>query len=146
MGTVKPDYIDRFVKLFGACHGGPDRKDNTFDLSGVIVDRHHPICRGVTDFDVRDEIYYQLKFVQPRSSVMPLVNAKIEGSWDTISWAWERPDGGRSFGFSGLHFHENWRLEQYRRLVTQGILWTLGVPIPSNGVPVDVPDEILQLQ
>ena len=50
----------------------------------------------------------------------------------------ERSDGGRSFGFSGLHFHENWQLPEYRRLVTQGVLWTLDLPIPIGGVDVNL--------
>ena len=38
----------------------------------------------------------------------------------------------RSFGFSGLHFHDNWRLPEYRRLVAQGVLWSLKLPIPAD--------------
>ena len=56
------------------------------------------------------------------------------------------PDGGRSFGFSGLHFHENWRVPEYRRILTQGILWTVKLPIPEKGLPVDVKDEELKLK
>ena len=62
---------------------------------------------------------------------------KIEDREETVAWAWERPEGGRSFGFSGLHFHDNWRLPEYRRLVTQGVLWTLKLPVPAEGVAID---------
>ena len=48
----------------------------------------------------------------------------------------EREGGGRSFGFSGLHFHENWQIPEYRRLVAQGVLWTLDLPIPKDGIGV----------
>jgi hypothetical protein len=63
-----------------------------------------------------------------------------------VAWCWERPDRGRSFGFSGLHFHDNWRLTEYRRLVAQGVLWTLKKPIPKEGLPVTVTDEDLKLK
>ena len=58
---------------------------------------------------------------------------------------WQRDDGGRSFGFTGLHVHNNWRLPEYRRLVAQAILWTLKMAIPEGGINVDVPDEIFAL-
>ena len=48
--------------------------------------------------------------------------------------AWDRPDGGRSFGFVGLHFHKNWERIEYRRLVSQAILWSLKMPIPEGGL------------
>jgi hypothetical protein len=70
----------------------------------------------------------------------------IDGQLETVAWAWERPDGGRSFGFSGLHFHNNWRLPEYRRLVAQGILWTLKVSVPKDGLPVEITDDDLKLK
>ena len=50
----------------------------------------------------------------------PILRAPIDGTAETVAWAWERPDGGRSFGFSGLHFHDHWKRPEYRRLVAQG--------------------------
>ena len=66
------------------------------------------------------------------------ISEKIDGKLETISWAWERSNGGRSLGFSGLHFHKNWNLTAYRRLMIQAILWTLKLSIPVNGVNVDI--------
>jgi len=146
MGTVDAENIEPFVSIFGACHGGPDRKDNVFDTTLTIAGPQHPVCRGIRPFAVRDEFYYQLKRVKPPASITPLLQATLEGNTETIAWAWERADGGRSFGFTGLHFHENWKLPEYRRLVKQGILWSLKLPIPEDGVKVDVPDEVLQLE
>ena len=146
MGTVDARYIDRFVALFGGCHGGPDRKHDTLSVKALVADRRHPICLGINDFEVHDEFYYQLKFVKPAGTVAPLIQAKIEGRLETVSWAWEREDGGRSFGFSGLHYHRNWQLKEYRRLVSHAILWTLKLPVPEGGVDVELPDEILELE
>ena len=64
------------------------------------------------------------------------MQADIDNSAETVCWAWQRPGGGRSFGFSGLHFHENWQMPEYRRLVTQGVLWTMNVEIPPEGIPI----------
>ena len=57
----------------------------------------------------------------------------------------QRPDKGRSFGFSGLHFHKNWQHEPYRRMVSQGIVWTLKLPVPPAGLNVEVTADDLKL-
>ena len=64
----------------------------------------------------------------------------------TVGWAWERSDGGRSVGYSGLHFHVNWRHEQYRRLVAQAVLWTLKLPVPNDGLKVNLDPKVLELK
>ena len=87
-----------------------------------------------------------LKFVQPAGTVRPLVQVTIDGHPETVCWAWERPDGGRSFGFSGLHFHANWQQPAYRRLIGQGVLWTLKQAIPKDGLPVDIAADELKVK
>jgi hypothetical protein len=52
-----------------------------------------------------------------------------------MAWAFERPQGGRSFGFTGGHFHWNWGRPEVRKLVANAILWTAGVDPPGDGVP-----------
>ena len=76
--------------------------------------------------------------MKPDGSVQPVLQAQIDGQMETVAWRWERPDGGRSFGFSGLHFHDNWGRAEYRRLVAQGVLWTMKLEIPKDGLAVDV--------
>jgi type 1 glutamine amidotransferase len=125
MGTKDAKNIEAFVQLFGGCHGGPDRKYKVLETQATIVDRQHPATQGLADFRARDEFYYSLKFVKSDKAPTPLLRVDIDGQTETVAWAWQRADGGRSFGFSGLHFHENWQLDEYRRLVTQGVLWTL---------------------
>lgn len=135
MGTREAEPIPRFVELFGGCHGGPDRKYAVVDSVLRPADPTHPIANGIRDFPVHDEFYYALKF-QPGAEIVPVVTAEIDGQSWPVGWAWERPDGGRSFGFSGLHFHENWRHKTYGRLVTQGVAWSLGLGIPPSGIPL----------
>ena len=97
----------------------------------------HPIAVGLAPFKLKDEFYYKLKFVQPEGSVKPVLTAKIDGESFPVAWSWDRPDGGRSFGFSGLHFHENWKRPEYRRLVGQGVLWSLKYELPKTGLTVE---------
>jgi type 1 glutamine amidotransferase len=123
----------------GGCHGGPDRKYKVVATEALLVDRLHPLCLGIIHFKLRDEFYYNLKLHPSNAELLPMVQVEIDGKLHTVAWAWERPDGGRSFGFSGLHFHENWRLPEYRRLVAQAVLWTNRVPVPKDGLPVLLP-------
>jgi type 1 glutamine amidotransferase len=136
MGTKEAANIKPFVDLFGGCHGGPDRKYKVVQTEAIPVDRLHPLCRGLGTFKVRDEFYYALKVNKSNAELLPMLQVEIDGKLETVAWAWARPDGGRSFGFSGLHFHENWQVPEYRRLVAQAVLWTNGVPIPRDGLPV----------
>jgi hypothetical protein len=145
MGTKDAKYIDGCLKLLGGCHGGPDRKYQILKAQAEIADAGHPITAGLKDFPVRDEFYYRLKFTREKG-LQPILRVPIDGQAETVAWAWERPDGGRSFGFSGLHFHDNWRLPEYRRLVVQGILWTLRLPVPRGGADVGVGAKELQVR
>lgn len=136
IGTKSADNIPGFVKLLGGCHGGPDRKYKVVTETVQVAD--HPIAAGIKDFKVREEFYYYLKFAKPAEAIQPVLRVPIDGNLETVAWAWERPDGGRSFGFSGLHFHENWSMPEYRRLVAQGVLWSLRLPVPKQGVGVSL--------
>lgn len=131
MGTRDAKNIDAFVGLFGACHGGPDRKYQVLSTQAHLVDRFHPVSRGLGHFRARDEFYYRLKRKASAAELLPIVEVEIDGRLEMVAWAWQRPDGGRSFGFSGLHFHENWQMPEYQRLVTNGVRWALGVAVPE---------------
>lgn len=146
MGTREAGNIAGFVKLLGGCHGGPDRKYKVAECDVQLPDPRHPIVAGIGALRVKDEFYYRLKFVSAEGALQPILRVPLDGQDETVAWAWTRPDGGRSFGFSGLHFHDNWRLPAYRRLVAQGVLWTLQLPIPAGGLPVQVSDADLRLK
>jgi len=60
------------------------------------------------------------------------------GRSEIVAWAFERGNSGRSFGFTGGHFHRNWGDENFRRLVTNAILWTAKVDVPKNGAKVEL--------
>ena len=145
MGCRDARYIEKYVALFGGCHGGPDRKYAVVTVKTEVAGARHPVMTGVAPVKLEDEFYYQLKFAKTEHSVAPLLRVPIDGESHTVAWSWERPDQGRSFGFSGLHFHRDWGEAAYRRMVAQGILWTLKLPIPDEGVDVEVTDDDLKL-
>jgi type 1 glutamine amidotransferase len=145
MGSKDAVYIPDFVALFGGCHGGPDRKYQVVTKPLQLASPDHPVLRGIAPLEVGEEFYYRLKFPKYKPFVTPLINVSIDEEIHTVAWAWERSDGGRSSGFSGGHFHENWHKPEYRRLLAQSILWSLNVDIPENGLNVNVPEKLLKL-
>ena len=144
IGAKDPKYIAGYRELIGGVHGGPDRKYSVLETDITPVSEHS-IAHGIEPFRARDEYYHHLKFVQPEGTVDPVLSAKIGDEKHTVAWAWQRPDGGRSFGFSGLHFHDNWSKEPYRRLVAQAVLWTNGLEVPKEGMKVEIDAGVLEL-
>lgn len=126
----------------------------------------HPITRGVKPFALRDEWYYNIRFRDGMKGVVPILTATpdhqtrqgrsssprgpyphivaAEGRAEVMSWAVERPDGGRGFGFTGGHFHKNWGNDDFRTLVLNAILWTARVDVPESGVRCSVSDADLK--
>jgi hypothetical protein len=104
----------------------------------------HPIFRGVTPFEIDDGWLFRLRFVPELKGVTPLLRtlspktpvARETGSEDIVSWAYDRPGGGRSFVFTGGHLHRSLADEGYRRFLVNGILWSAAVPVPARGAPV----------
>ncbi len=116
----------------------------------------HPITRGVKPFKIRDEWYFNMRFKPESKDVTPILQAtppdrargtdaarEHPGRSEIVAWAFERGDGGRSFGFTGGHTHKNWVNEDFRRLVVNAILWSAGIDVPEGGAKVEMePDDI----
>lgn len=146
MGTKDAADVPAFVELFGGCHGGPDRRYKVLEAQLEPTNATHPILRAVSPLKVQEEFYYQLKWPKPVEKHVSLLQVAIEGQTYPVAWSWERPAGGRSFGFSGLHFHDNWKHESYRRVVVQAVLWTIGRDIPTAGIDVSISADDLKLE
>lgn len=146
-GTKDAANIDGFTRLFGACHGGPDRKFTVFDRIAVeFAAAKHPIVVGLAPFHIREEFYYRLKRPAADAGTLhALLTIPVDDGHDLVGWTFDRADGGRSFGFTGLHFHDNWGRAEYRRLIAQGILWTMNLS-PPGGVTFNVPAAFIELE
>jgi len=53
-----------------------------------------------------------------------------------MAWAYDRPDGGRGFGFTGGHVHWNWANPNFRKLMLNAITWCAKADVPKGGVAV----------
>ena len=102
----------------------------------------HPICRGWKPFTVKDELYYRIWFGEGPRRATPMMTALLppnKPKKETVAWAIERADGGRGFGFTGAHYHANWRIDPFRTMVLNAILWVAKVEVPAGGVRSTVP-------
>jgi hypothetical protein len=67
-----------------------------------------------------------------------------KGDVEVLSWAVERTDGGRGYGFTGGHYHRNWGNDDYRKLMLNAILWVAKADVPADGVNSAVTPEDLK--
>jgi type 1 glutamine amidotransferase len=102
----------------------------------------HPICFGWKEYDLRDEYYIKLKFMPEAKTIL---KARIDDKEYPVAWVYERPGGGRSFGFLGGHFHDNFANKDFRRAIVNGILWTAHVQVPPEGAPVEITAKDMEL-
>ncbi|HEY1186411.1 MAG TPA: ThuA domain-containing protein [Gemmata sp.] len=105
----------------------------------------HAVCRGVKPFKIDDGYLFKNTFVPEMKGVTPILRtwnpkaaAKPTGGQDVVAWAYDRPEGGRSFTFTGAHLHASFAEEGYRRLLVNGILWAAGVEVPKEGARVEL--------
>ncbi len=120
----------------------------------------HPVARGVHPFKINDEWYFHMRFADNMKGVTPILTAippdevhrpgndahganphvfARKGMPEHMAWAYERPDGGRGFGFTGAHYHWNWGCDSFRTVVLNGIVWTAGLEVPADGVSSKTP-------
>ena len=86
-----------------------------------------PILLATPSDDVRDGPY-----VYPKG---PYAHIEANsGRSEATMWAVERSDGGRGFGFTGGHFHDNWSNDDFRKVVLNGMLWIAKANVPADGV------------
>lgn len=121
----------------------------------------HEVTRGVKPFSVHDEWYYHMRFVDGMKGVTPILSAvpplkSVQGSGkeasvrggnpavhaavaagkpQVMAWVYERPEGGRGFGFTGLHKHANLGDDNFRTLLLNALAWVSKLEVPAAGVP-----------
>ena len=115
----------------------------------VLPARTHVIGRGLAQFKLHDEIYYNLRFRERDPRLTPVLSTVMPGEKGeyVVAWAVERKDGGRGFGFTGGHFFDNFRDDNFRRLVLNAVVWTAKAEVPKEGIRSKAPtdDELEKL-
>jgi type 1 glutamine amidotransferase len=98
----------------------------------------HPVSRGVKPFKMREEFYYNIRFKPKDESLKPLLIVPAlkgrEPDGNIVAWARPREDGGRGFGTTCGHFYDNWKNDDFRKLILNAIVWTAKAEVPRDGV------------
>lgn len=126
----------------------------------------HPVTRGVKPFEIKDEWYFNMRFVGDLPGNKPAAEGELKfqpilvaapsdavrngpyvyptgpyahiqaakGRAEAMMWAVERADGGRGFGFTGGHFHDNWGNDEFRKVVLNALVWLAKGEVPENGI------------
>jgi quercetin dioxygenase-like cupin family protein/type 1 glutamine amidotransferase len=124
--------------------------DRSIEVAPIkIVAKAHPTANGVGDFDQLDEYRSPVDLAGQGATPVLSANAHVqfrgqtplyEGARQGVSaWAYERPGGGRSFGFAGGHFLTFLDQPQLRRLLLNAILWVGGNEVPAEGAGSSLP-------
>ncbi|MCF6284836.1 MAG: ThuA domain-containing protein [Candidatus Hydrogenedentes bacterium] len=159
--TTKGECGDKFLEWLGG-YFEPDWSVNPHWDANYTKLPEHAITTGISPFEMNDEWYYHMRFVDGMKGITPILTALppdsslsrpdgphsgnpavrkaiANGEEQHMAWAYERPGGGRSFGFTGAHFHRNWKNDDFRTLVLNAIVWTAGLDVPQGGVPSTTP-------
>ena len=128
-----------FVEFLGAKRNGMfDRTTEGVTLKPATPS--HPISRGIIPFTYEDEFYPTLIFNSDAKHIVPILRANLpkEAPKDhVLAWAFERPNGGRAFGFTGLHYIAALDQPQIRKMILNAICWTSRRTVPPGGVVVE---------
>jgi hypothetical protein len=121
---------------------------------------NHPVGRGVGKLTAYDEFYWNLNFPDieeckhcyPLATATPTEQNMIRygsskfwnkkaadklGTPQALLWCSDPEKGSRGAGFVGGHYHRNWAIDNYRKLILNTIAWVARVEVPLNGVPSD---------
>jgi len=125
----------------------------------------HPVTRGVKPFSVLDEWYFNMRWDENGKGITQILVDKpsdkvrngpyvypagpyehiqaAKGRPESMMWTFERPDGGRGFGFTGGHRHQNWGNDNFRKVVLNALVWIAKGDVPANGVESTLSEEDL---
>lgn len=157
---------DTFVDLVGGYFESDYSVNPHWEASFTIPE--HPVTRGIHDYKMLDEWYYHMRFREDMVGVTPILTdlpppeslSRPDGPHEGnpavraavlerkepqhMMWVYDRPEKfgkGRSFGFTGGHFHKNWQNDNQRRVVLNAIVWIAGMEVPKDGVKSATPTE-----
>ncbi|MGB0993534.1 MAG: PVC-type heme-binding CxxCH protein [Akkermansiaceae bacterium] len=126
-------------------------------IADITPKAGHPVGNGVTPgFKSFDEYYWNMRFptkqecdcchalatsVPTPEKIVRYINLWNEhgertmGTKQALMWCRDPQTGGRGVGFVGGHYHRNWAINDFRKLVLNSIVWLARSEVPKGGVP-----------
>jgi type 1 glutamine amidotransferase len=95
------------------------------------VAKGHPVTAGLTDFTIRDEIYWGFRV---GADVKPLVTTTHPKSGKPLAWT-RTEKKSRVVYIQGGHGLEAFTNANYRQLLAQSISWTANRPAAKSAQP-----------
>jgi len=153
---------EHFIKWMGG-YFEPNWSVNPHWTANFTTFPDHPICNGVKPFSINDEWYYHMRFAKDMKGVTPILSdlptrdtltrkdgphsgnpfvreaVLVRKEKQHVAWAFDRAGGGRGFGFTGGHFHQNWQQDDFRKVVLNAICWSAKMDVPKTGVQSPTP-------
>ena len=125
-------------------------------IADMVPKDGHPVARGLSgSIKAFDEFYWNLSFDKSCKDCYPLVTATPTpenmvtygsskfwnkdaadklGTAQSLIWCRDPADAPRGAGFVGGHFHRNWAIDDYRKLILNTIAWVSKVEVPKDGI------------
>lgn len=147
--TVSQQGAASFTRWLGGARIG--MADRTTEIAPVSVVPGHPVANGLSAFNYLDEFYPTIDFGNGAGHT-PVLTARLHTQFrgsavfeepaqqKVIGWAHERAGGGRSFGYTGLHYLGALDNPNVRKMILNAIMWTSGGEVPSAGVTTTLPE------
>ncbi len=125
------DWLPEWREMLGGIFshvGKPNGRTKKGSWHVKIVDSSSPVTRGITDFDIKDELYYQ---IQMQPDVEPLATIEFEGTAWPVAWTrhygkgrvFHTPLGHRDFGPGK---DDPLRNPSLLKMIVQGARWAAG--------------------
>lgn len=124
--NAAPDWLPEWRDMLGGVFshvGLPDSKTKKGEFLVKITQPEHPVTKGLSDFRLKDELYYHL---QMKDQIEPLAVVEVEGQQWPIAWVrnygkgrvFHTVFGHRDFGPDK---HEPLSTPEFMKLVIQGV-------------------------
>ncbi|PHX58892.1 MAG: hypothetical protein CK522_01860 [Opitutia bacterium] len=136
--TGKPEVDDPATEYYRDLLGGTWRNKVTKWREGPMqlnfVDKGHPITKGIADFGMKDEIYYDLEMLPGVYALASAPTPKKKGDGfeaQTQLWTYEKPGAQRVFVFIPGHTYMNFARPDVQTLLLRGIAWVGKRPVDT---------------
>ena len=152
--VVKGHKAKKMLEWTGGYYEKYFSTDPEWECKSILFDNHE-ITNGVRSFTLRDKWLFNLRFDKSKNITPILKGVPDElarsgrhtshggpidsvvnnsGGEETLMWAYEGENQGRSFVFTGGHYHDSWSNKNVRKLVMNAAVWVTGLSIPEKGV------------
>lgn len=146
---ISYEYADQVLEWNGGFYEwddaeGPVSAIKTLETDVKLGSPGHAVLRGVSPLHLRDEFYYRIRFRKNDDRLRPILQVPALSTVpeeQTVAWAVQRGNDGRGFGTTTGHYYENWKNDDYRKLILNAIVWTAGIDVPEGGVQSVYADE-----